>query len=129
MSIKTETKKRRGRAIKSYSAQEREDHLRAWESSGQSGTAYAREHGLGENLLYSWRSKRNKAKGSNASRSNSLSLLPVSIVESPKPEATTAAKLSCLSMRFNGVEVYVSGLANEDIAVVASQIHKEVFNV
>jgi len=32
-------------------------------------------------------------------------------------------------MRCNGVEVYVSGPPIEELAVVAGQIHKEVFDV
>ena len=114
---------------KVYSAQEREEHLHAWKSSCKSGTAYAREHGLSAKSLYSWRSAGKKPKSTHVSAQKSLKLLPVSLTEAPRPQVAVHDKATSLSMRYNGVEVYVSGLAREDISVVASEIHKEVFNV
>jgi len=103
--------------------------LRSWESSGQSGPEYARKHGLGKNILYAWRSKRNRANELASTRSEGLSMLPVSVVDTPEQKAVQVNRLSCLSMRCNGVEVYVSGPPIEELAVVAGQIHKEVFDV
>lgn len=114
---KMQSHERRRTERRRFTKMQRAEHLSAWEGSGLSAMAYAREHGITDKNLYAWR-RQSRLENSRTETPESTAFVPVRI---STPLSTSMSSLT-LTLRSAGIEVELCGLASStELASLAGQ--------
>jgi hypothetical protein len=109
------------------SVAERDGHVAAWKSSGQSARAYGQDHNLEPWQLYAWQGQRKRRRRSFTAEPTTAAPRFLSLnwpTPSTAPEATT------ITLRHAGLEFVIAGMREPgEIAGLLRAIRREVLDV
>ena len=127
MDVSLETKEPSHSRRRRLNVADRDAHVVAWISSGQSARAYGQLHGLEPWQLYAWQGQQQRRRRSGRGESTSAPPRFLSLNWPPPGQASEAATVT---LRHGGLEVVIAGVRDSgEIAGLLRAIRREVLDV